>query len=89
MTLAAERPQGDAEASQTGPPGFRSVRLSANLPEDVFEALKWIAAKHRVTMTEALRRAISTETFIEEQLDKGSAILLQDESGTVNKVIFR
>jgi predicted transcriptional regulator len=65
------------------------VRLSVNLSPDVAGALRWIAEKHRITITEAVRRAISTQKFIEDAADRKAKVLLQEmNDDTLKEVIF-
>ena len=46
--------------------GARHIKMSVNLPADVVEVLRKLAAKRRTTMTEVLRQAIGTEKFIDD-----------------------
>jgi Ribbon-helix-helix protein, copG family len=55
------------------------TRLSVNLSREVADALKSIASERGITLTEAIRRAISTQKFIEDVLDKGGKILVLEE----------
>lgn len=64
-------------------------RVSVNLSETVVSALRRIAEKHEITLTEALRRAISTEAFLDEALEDGSKLLLQDQSKKLREVVFQ
>jgi predicted transcriptional regulator len=66
------------------------VRLSVNLAPDVADALKRLAKSNGVTLTEMVRRAISTEHFIEEQRAAGNKVLITDEDEkNVREVVFR
>lgn len=78
-------------------PGTRSAsthstrspqRLSVNLSPDVAEALQWIAEKHGSTITEAVRRSISTQKYVEEALDKKAKILIAEEGQPVRELVF-
>jgi hypothetical protein len=53
-------------------------KISVNLSNEVLGALRELAERDGVTMTEVLRRAISTQTFIENAQREGKAILLRD-----------
>ena len=63
------------------------VRLTADLPYAEVDALKVLAEKQGVTMTEALRRAIATEKLLAERRAKGSRVLL-DDNGRVTELVF-
>jgi predicted transcriptional regulator len=68
----------------------KTVRLSVNLAPDVADALQRLAKKKNVSLTEMVRRAISTENFIDEQVDKRRKILIADEDEkNVREVVFR
>lgn len=66
------------------------VRLSVNLAPDVAAALKRLAESKGVTVTEMVRRAISTENFFEEQRAEGRKILIaDDDEENIREVLFR
>lgn len=54
----------------------------------VLQALETLAKKRGYSLEEALRHAVNTEVYMDEQLSKGSNILCQDKEGEVWKVIF-
>ena len=56
-----------------------SVKVSVNLPEETVETLRALAKKRGITMTEALRKAIANEKFLNDAKDEGAKILIQDE----------
>ena len=63
-------------------------RLSVNLSPDVAEALQWVARKHGSTVTDAVRRCISTQKYVEEALDKKAKILIAAEGQPVRELVF-
>lgn len=66
------------------------TKISVNLSNEVIEVLREMAARDNVTMTEILRRAISTQKFLEDAQDAGKAILLRDENTKeTERLIFR
>lgn len=66
------------------------VKLSVNLSREVVDALKSIAGRDNITVTEALRRSISTQKFIDDQQQDGAKILVEDkDKKTVRQVVFR
>jgi predicted transcriptional regulator len=84
VTTSTETDKQDAEQAP------EVVRLSVNLAPDVAEALKRLANKSGVTLTEMVRRAISTENFLEEQRAAGKKVLIADEEEkNVREVVFR
>jgi putative aminopeptidase FrvX len=67
----------------------RKVRLNADLSPDVAEALKNLAEKQGVSLTEALSRAISTEAVLAEKRRKGGKVLIQEgEGGSLKELLF-
>jgi predicted transcriptional regulator len=63
-------------------------RLSVTLSTEVAEALQWIAEKHGSTITEAVRRCISTQKYVEEALDKGAKVLIAEDGQPVRELVF-
>jgi predicted transcriptional regulator len=63
------------------------VRLSADLSADVAEALQELAKEQNITLTEALSRAISTESFLQRKRSSGGKILV-DEAGKIKELVF-
>jgi hypothetical protein len=78
MTMAGSKPH----------PNRTVQRLSVNLSPEVAEALQWIAEKHGSTVTEAVRRCISTQKYVEEALDKKAKILVAEEGQPVRELVF-
>ncbi|MCA9773764.1 MAG: ribbon-helix-helix protein, CopG family, partial [Myxococcales bacterium] len=56
-----------------------TVKISANLSEEVVQALRELAEEKGVTMTEMLRQAISLEKFLSDQVKEGKKVLLEDK----------
>lgn len=66
------------------------VKLSVNLPADVVEALREMAQRENTTLTEALRRSVSTQKFVADAVQNGSKILVEDPgSKQIRQVVFR
>jgi hypothetical protein len=65
------------------------VKLSVNLPVEVVEALREMAAQRGTTMTETIRRAISTEKYLDDAQAEGAKILIQDPDQTVQRLVLR
>lgn len=55
-----------------------SVKVTVNLPADTVEALKKLAQSRGTTNTEALRQLIETQYFLQDQMDQGKNVLIQD-----------
>lgn len=66
------------------------VKISVNLTEDAVEALKDLAAKRGTTVTEVLRRAISTEKYLDQvQRNEGAKVLVEDKKGKIRELVFQ
>jgi len=66
------------------------TKISVNLSDEVLAALRDMSARDNVTMTEELRRAISTLKFLQDAQRDGKAILLRDpETRETERLIFQ
>jgi hypothetical protein len=65
------------------------VKISANLSQEVLDALRNIAKTQGISMTEALRRAISTEKFLLDQVQANSKILIEDKDKNIRQILVR
>jgi predicted transcriptional regulator len=65
------------------------IKISANLSSAVVDALKEIAAKRGISMTEALRQAISHEKFFQDAVDQDQKVLLEEpKTGRLREVLL-
>ena len=64
-------------------------KVSINLPSDILDAIRKIAEHRNLTMTDAIRRAIATESYIEDEIENGGTILVKKPDGTYKEVVFR
>lgn len=65
-------------------------KISINLADQVLAEVKALAEEDAVTVTEVLRRAISTHKFVEDAQRSGKRVLLHDpDTKTTERVIFR
>lgn len=65
-----------------------ATRLSVNLSDEVAQALSWIARRHKSTITDAVRRSISTQKYIEDAMDRGGKILIAEKDEPVRELVF-
>jgi predicted transcriptional regulator len=66
-----------------------SKKITVNLADEVLDAAKELAQTHHVTLTEILRRAISTQAFLETAQREGKDVLLRDrETRELERVHF-
>ena len=62
-------------------------RLSVNVANDVADAISTLHDKHGWTISDVIRRAVSTYKFIDEETEKGAKILIERD-GTIREVRF-
>lgn len=68
----------------------QTKKVTINLPLETIDKINEIAQKHGLTMTEAVRRAIITESYLETQMDQGNKILIENpEKKTYSELVFR
>jgi Ribbon-helix-helix protein, copG family len=66
------------------------VKVTVNMTQEDVDALKEIAEAQGITLTEALRRAVRTEKFIQDTMAEDANILVEDKKKkTVKQVVFR
>ena len=64
-------------------------KVSIGLPSDTLDAIRKIAEHRNLTMTDAICRAVATESYIEDQINNGGTILVKKPDGTYKEVVFR
>ena len=74
--------------NSTGEPASGEYeRLSCNVALDVADAIDTLARRHGTTITEVIRRAISTHKWIDDQTAAGGKILVERD-GKIREVRF-
>lgn len=63
------------------------VRLSVNLSADVADELKQYAGRKGISITEAVRRAITVLAFVDNAQSRGASLHLE-EGGALKEVVF-
>ena len=66
-----------------------AVKVTVNLSEEDVEALKEIAARRGITLTESIRRAIAMERFVDEAQVSGAKILIEEPDKSVRQLVIR
>ena len=64
-------------------------RMTISLPEDVVQMLEKLSDSQGVTQNEAIRRAIATESYLKDELEKGSTLLIQKSNRDIREIVFR
>lgn len=66
-----------------------AVKLTVNLPEETAQALKAIADARGTTVTEALRQIIESQRFLNDEMNEGKNVLIQNPSDkSIRQLIF-
>ena len=67
----------------------KTVKVSVNLPTESVDTLRTYAGEHGITMTEALRRALGLQSFIDQEVSEGTKVLLEDKSGKMRQLVWQ
>jgi predicted transcriptional regulator len=65
------------------------TKITANLPEETVAELRQIAEKEGLTLTAALRQAISTQKFVTDEIRSGGKLVIERSGRPSREVIFR
>lgn len=68
--------------------GGASRRTSFNLSPEAEEVVRELARRRGVSMSEAIRRALSTEKFLTDKQTQGAKILIQEPDRTIREVVI-
>ena len=80
-------PRGGVTGGGSGAPSGRTVRLAVNLGPEAADVLKEYANRKGVSVTEAVRRAITVLAFVDETQRRGASINVE-EDGVLKEVMF-
>lgn len=91
ITRRKEHANGESSSTSTGSNTRHGEpkRMTITLPVDAVKLLDFLASTQGVSQVEAIRRAISTEAFIQGEVQEGSRILIETASGNVKELVFR
>jgi hypothetical protein len=68
--------------------GCMSTKVTVNLPDETVDAIKSIAEKRGTTVTEALRQVIEGQRFLQDEMENGNKLLIQNPDQSVRQVVF-
>lgn len=76
-------------ASESTTAEQKPIRLSVNMNPETADALREIAKAHGVSITEAVRRAVSVAHFVEQQVREGKSVQIEDpKTGKVKELLM-
>jgi len=64
-------------------------RMTIALPPESAKLVELLSGLQDVSQIEAIKRAISTEAFIQREVKKGSRILVQTSDDQIKELVFR
>lgn len=64
------------------------VRLNVNLNQETADALKEIADEAGISLTEAVRRAISVYKFVDDEIESGNRVQTVNPNGEVRQLVL-
>jgi predicted HicB family RNase H-like nuclease len=64
-------------------------RLTVSLPPETVEMLELLSDLQHISFNEAIRRAISTEAFLQGEIRQDSKLMLKSADGEIKELIFR
>jgi hypothetical protein len=65
-----------------------ATKITATLPNEVVEDLRQLAKDRHLTLTAALREAITTSKFINDETRDGK-LLIEKDNGDLRQIVFR
>ena len=65
------------------------VKLTVNITPEELEELRKLAKRNGRTVTEELRRAITSHGYFSDAIDKGEKVLLKGKGSELREVLLR
>jgi hypothetical protein len=64
------------------------VKLSVNLPLEDVAVIRELAEKRRTTMTEVIRKGIGVQKYLQDAVDKGGKIFVENRRGRLREIVL-
>jgi hypothetical protein len=64
------------------------VKLSVNLPPEDVAVIRELSAKRSTTMTEVIRKSIGVQKYLQDAVDKGGKIFVEDRRGRLREIVL-
>lgn len=64
------------------------VKLSVNLSQEIVDVIRGLAKRRSTTMTEVIRKGISLDKYLQDAVDKGGKILVEDRRGRLRQIVL-
>jgi hypothetical protein len=65
------------------------VKMTINISKEAADAVRKLASEKGTTVTNIVNKAIATEEFLQQEIQKGSRIQVEDKNGKIREIIFR
>lgn len=66
-----------------------AVRLSVNVSPDVANTLRELATFHNTSVTDVIRKAVSTEKFLQDAIKRDAKVLIEEPDKSIKQVVLR
>lgn len=66
-----------------------TTKITATLPDTVVQDLKELAEDRHLTVSAALRQAIATAKFINDETKDQGKLLIQKKTGETQQIVFQ
>jgi predicted transcriptional regulator len=63
-------------------------KVTVNLPEETIDTLRRLAEERNTTMTEVLKSAVNTESFLSRRIVEGATVLLKERDNSTRELVF-
>ena len=67
----------------------QTKKVAFTLPLETIEKLDKIASRHGITMSDAIRRAVATVDYLDNEIQEDSKILIQKPDNSLIEVVFK
>lgn len=90
-TAATDRDTENSQASKRDSSSKKDSlkRMTVSLPPESARMLEILSEEQSITLNEAVRRSISTESFIQNEISKGGKVLIVAKDGSTKELVFR
>ena len=66
-----------------------TVQVTGSIKVDTLEQLKWLAARDKITLGEAIDRAVANSAFLTTVVQSGGNVLTEESPGKFRKITLK
>jgi len=78
----------DTKAAVSAEAPTEKVRLNLNLPADIAQQLREIAARRQLSLTDVVSHALALESYVDSTVAKGGKILVEDSNNNLRELLI-